>query len=114
MKKTIGKAIPAVLGGVGANFVNSFAAKFIQNEKLRAAAPLVLGVVLMSQKSETMKGVGLGMVAVGGSKLVGSFVPALNGVDDMDLAGIYLDPLAGSDDEVNDSPVSGGDMEENY
>ena len=46
-------------------------------EKLRAPLPLILGIVLMGNKSPLLKNAGLAMVAVGGTKTLGAFVPQL-------------------------------------
>jgi len=46
-------------------------------EKLRAPLPLILGIVLMGNKSQALKNAGLAMVAVGGTKTLGAFLPQL-------------------------------------
>lgn len=46
-------------------------------EKLRAPLPLILGIILMGNKSAALKNAGLAMVAVGGTKTLGAFMPQL-------------------------------------
>ncbi len=102
LKMVTSTALPATAGAVGAKFLKNIAGKMIANEKLRAAAPLVLGLILCGSK-KTEK-VGIGMVAVGGADLVGTFIPALNGIEDMDLSGIFdgLGDGDGMDGTLND------------
>lgn len=97
-KGTVKKAVPIVAGAIGAKFVKNLAGKISENPKIKAAIPLVLGAILISQKSPAMQGVGSGMIAVGGADLAASFIPSLNGIEDMDLSGV----LNGTSDYIND------------
>ena len=81
IKPALTKALPLVAGGLAGNFASNFASRFIGNDKLRGAAILALGLVLMSNKKT--ENIGAGVVVSAGTKLVGSFVPALAGYDDM-------------------------------
>lgn len=109
LKKSVGKTLPIVGGAIGARFIKNIAGKMIANDKIKAAAPLVAGILLMGAKSETMKGVGAGMVAVGGADLVGTFIPSLAGIEDMDLSGIFGDPLNAPDVKISGGdPLNGG------
>jgi hypothetical protein len=69
--------------------------------KIMSAGVVVAGVMLPKfVKSPLMKSVGDGMITVGGLQLVGSFVPALAGVDDVVL-------LSGLDEIGDISEVNG-------
>lgn len=71
--------------------------------KIAAAGKVALGVALpMFVKSPIMKSIGNGMLAVGGVELIGSFVPALAGDDDVVL-------LSGLDDIGDISEINGLD-----
>lgn len=88
VQKNVQPALGLVGGGIGANL---FATKltFIQNDKMRAGAPILLGLLLMGSKNKMLANAGMGMIAVGGAKLVGTFVPALSGVTESDINGLY-------------------------
>lgn len=77
----------------------------ITNPKLRAAIPLAAGLFLVGNKNKMMAGLGGGMIAIGGQKLVGQFVPGLAGYDsDEVIEGVYMDDadsMGESDDEIN-------------
>lgn len=96
--------LPIVGGGVAAKVVKNLSGKFIKNDKLRAAAPLVVGLLLASNKKTAM--IGYGMIAVGGADLAGTIVPQLAGIEDMDLSGVFgpLNDDMGDDisDELGD------------
>lgn len=96
LKKAPATALPIVAGAIGAKLVKNLAGKVTQNDKIRAGAALVFGLLLISNKSKAMQGVGAGMIAVGGADLVVGFVPQLAGIEDMDLG----DVLNGPDDYV--------------
>ena len=91
------KALPAVGGGLLANFGSNKLASFIGNDKLRAGAVFLAGLAIMSSKK--FEYVGVGLATIGGTKLVGSFVPALAGYDDLsfdtDMAGVVNGGTAG-------------------
>lgn len=75
----------------------------IANPKLRAAIPLAAGIFLVGNKNKMLSGLGGGMIAIGGQKLVGTFVPALAGYEaDEIIEGVYLDEDSmGEDEEIN-------------
>lgn len=116
MKMKIGHsvkgALPVIAGAVAAKLIKNLSGKMITNPKLQHAAPLILGLFLSgSKKTEKL---GMGMIAVGGAGLVGSFIPSLAGIGEMDLNGIFLNPL---NDGLNDSVLNGtdvGDIGANY
>jgi hypothetical protein len=73
------------------------------NPKIGSAAKVALGVALpMFVKNPFVKSIGTGMIAVGGVELIGSFVPALAGDDDVVL-------LSGIDEIGDISEVNGLD-----
>jgi hypothetical protein len=92
------KSIPLVAGGVLGNFASNMAGKFIANEKLRTAAVLALGIMLAGTKKT--EAIGNGVIVSAGTKLVGSFVPALAGYDDLDFTTVD-GVLAGEEDVLN-------------
>lgn len=106
LKKGLGVAVPVIAGAISAKVVKNLSGKITQNNMLRAVFPLAVGLFLASSKGKTLPNVGLGMIAVGGADLVGSVVPALNGIEDADLSGIF-DDLGGP---VINSPVINDDM----
>jgi len=71
LAKKLPEAAALGAGAVGANLVTNFLPTEM-NEKLKAAVPLALGIVLSSQKG-IAGSVGNGMIAAGVSKLVQSF-----------------------------------------
>lgn len=101
-KDTITQAGALVAGSLAANVIYN-KATMIQNAKLRAAAPLLVGLFLSSQKSKMIAAVGCGMIAAGGQKLVGTFVPGLAGIDaDDTIEGVYDEiEMNGADDVLN-------------
>ena len=88
--------------------------------RILAAGKVVLGVALPKiVKTPIVKSVGQGMIAVGATELVGSFIPALAGTDDVVLLSgldeIGEVDLIGSDDEMigSDLPeLNGTDISE--
>jgi hypothetical protein len=89
------------IGAVGANMASEIlsvtagaviASKVIQmvsgrlDAKIAAAVPVAVGVFLPKfVKNPMAKGIANGMIAVGGQRLVGSFLPALGETDDVVL-----------------------------
>lgn len=101
-KNTLTSAAALIAGGLGAKLVYNKAA-FIKDPKLRAGLPLLIGLFLSTQKEPMMKNLGFGMIVSGGTSLVGSFVPALSGIDaDEVLDGVY----EATDENVN-YPLNG-------
>ena len=73
------------------------------DSKLANAAVVIVGILLPKfVKTPIMKSVGAGMVAIGGVGLVGSFIPALAGVEDTIM-------LSGQDSLGDVSEVNGVD-----
>lgn len=120
VKNLTGTAAPVVAGAIAAKLAKNVAGKVIKNDKLRAALPLVLGLGLLGSKGKTMQSVGLGMIAIGGTDLVGSFVPSIAGIEYMDLSGVADDDTGGylgDDDDMsgttlNGETLNGGDDQE--
>lgn len=80
-------------------------------EKVKPLLPLILGVILMKKKG-FMASVGQGMVAVGATKTLNSFVPALGigeneGISDYTIEGANDYALAGMEIEGMNESVSG-------
>lgn len=97
-KGIINTSVQVVAGGVGAGLVTNLAKKVAPDsiQKYVSAAPLVVGILLSGNKK--LHNVALGMIAVGGKNLVGQFIPAINGLENMDLSGLFgpsPDPLNG-------------------
>lgn len=91
IKSITSKVIPATIGGIGAKFAKNLSGKVTQNEKIKSALPVIFGILLM--QSAKTEAVGMGMCAVGGADLVGTFIPAIHGLEDMDLSGVFGDTL---------------------
>lgn len=83
-------------GAIAASKVSSMKLPINLPGPLQAALPLVLGVIL-SRRSGIIGDVGKGMIAVGGTKLIGSLAPGL---------GISQDP---EEDIISDYMISGAD-----
>jgi len=109
------KLVPAAAigaGAIAAGFVSNAIpldeTKFTYAPKLKAAAPLLLGVFLMTRKG-VMADLGAGMVAGGALKLAQSFgIGALDETTIMELDEIDTVEVEGVDDDV----VSGVEQEE--
>lgn len=118
MKILTGTALPIVAGAVAAKLVKNMAGKMIKNDKLRAAAPILIGILLAGNKKTA--NVGYGMIAVGGADLAGTLVPSLAGIEEMDLSGLF-DELSGDGGYEMNGPLNddlnlsgdGGDYEMN-
>jgi hypothetical protein len=79
--------------------------------KILAAGKVALGIALPKfVKSPIMSSVGNGMIAVGATELIGSFVPMLAGTDDVVLLS-GLDEI-GEFDELSGVDVMNGDISE--
>ena len=102
IKKQLVPAAGLVGGAVAAGYVTKFVP--VANEKIKAAAPVVLGLLLMGQKG-MVGSIGAGMLAGGGLKLAQSF--GIGAIEDPIMALDY--DYDYDDDGVNgfDSPVSG-------
>lgn len=103
-----GKATGKIMqvAGIGAGAVASgFVTKFvpIENEKLKAGIPIVLGFFLLGQKG-IMSDLGAGMVAGGSLKLAQSF-----GIGALDQPVMALDEVETIEVDGFEDPVNGGD-----
>lgn len=109
MKGITSKIVPAVSIGAGAvasGFLVSKLPAQLENEKLRAAVPIALGIFLMTKKG-IVGDLGTGMVAGGMLKLAQSFgigevttpVMAIDEVEDLDIEGVDDDVVSGVESE---------------
>jgi hypothetical protein len=82
--------------------------------KILAAGKIVAGVMLPKfVKNPLMSGIGQGMIAIGGTELVGSFVPSLGATDDLImLSGTDDDFMNGLDTIGDDGEMNGFDISE--
>jgi hypothetical protein len=82
--------------------------------KILAAGKIALGVALPKfMKNPLMNGIGQGMIAIGGTELVGAFVPALGATDDLImLSGTDDDFMSGLDTIGEDGEMNGFDVSE--
>lgn len=102
-------ALGLTAGAIGANYVSKFVP--IQNEKIKAAAPVLLGLLLMgSGKGKGMvKDVAAGLIAGGGSNLaktfgIGTIPDPIMELDELDINGY---------DDSFPNPINGEDLPEN-
>jgi hypothetical protein len=100
--------LPLVAGAVGAGFAKNLAGKVTSNEKLQAAAPFIAGLVLKRMKSPMIRFAGMGMIASSGRDLVGTFIPSIKGIEDMDLNGLFGDSITERviNEEMNDQVIT--------
>ena len=112
-KDTFAKAGTLVAGGVVASLVVN-KLTMIADVKIRSAIPVVLGIFLAGNKNKMVAGLGEGMIAIGGTKLIGSFLPNL-GISAIDsdevVEGVYMDesPLNGTTSMANMDVINGYD-----
>lgn len=110
--KQIGKKIvpsaAMVAGGVVASKANNMLANTLKDDRMRAGAVVIAGILLGGMKGEMIKNVGAGMVTVGGMKLVAAVAPSL-GIGDDIVAGLFDDVVAGSGGYMSDDVVNGSD-----
>ena len=111
-------SIGIIAGAVAGRFI---AKKVLPNvdERIKNAGVVVAGAFLMPKvlKSELGKAIGNGMIASGGVGLLGSFIPAIAGTDDMISIPVNmgevtdgLSLMAGDDDVMaGDDDVMAGD-----
>lgn len=110
-KGAITDAAALAAGGVGAGLVYSKTSGFIKNDKVRAAAPVVLGLFLMGQKGKFVQNAGAGMVAVGSQRLISSFVPGLAGYGEDDvIEGLYDEYQS----PVNGAVINGSEFDDEF
>lgn len=82
--------VPLAAGAVGANFITGMVKKFDKSGKFEKFAPvgaIIVGGFLVANKKTQM--LGYGMIAGGAAKLAGNVIPALAGIEDMDLSGVF-------------------------
>jgi hypothetical protein len=85
----------AVAGGVMAGAVTKYLPASL-NDKVKSAIPVAVGLFLPKfVKGSAGAGIGAGMVAVGGLKLVQSF-GVLNGISGIDMPGYQVPAISGS------------------
>jgi len=101
--KRLGKTfMEEILPGIGGDITSSFVinltnkavAKMIPAyaDKLKnfvPLAPLIVGTIMTDSKGKMWKFVGYGMAFEGGKKLAANFIPMINGIEDMELSGIF-------------------------
>ena len=87
--RRMGAASTGMLAEIGGIAAGAILAKQLNkmlkfDTRILAAGKIVLGVALPKfAKTPMVKSIGQGMIAVGATELVGSFVPALAGADDV-------------------------------
>lgn len=88
-----------VVGAVAANYVSNTAGKMLPSVgKFGGVAPVLLGWFLMSMKGDLIKGAGAGMVAAGGAKLIGGFMPNMSVNEE--LSGVLTEDVTEDVSEV--------------
>jgi hypothetical protein len=108
-RRSLGAASGGMLTEIGGLAAGAILAKQLNkmlkfDARVLAAGKVVLGVALPKMvKTPIIKSVGQGMIAVGATELVGSFVPALAGADDV----VVLNGL----DEIGEFDEIGGSMD---
>jgi hypothetical protein len=112
-KDTFMKAGTLVAGGVVASIVTN-KLTMIADTRLRSAVPVVLGIILAGNKNKMISGLGDGMVAVGGTKLVASLLPnmGISAIDaDEVVEGVYIDqnPINATSSMQNMDVINGYD-----
>lgn len=106
--KQIGKKIvpsaAMVAGGVVASKANNMLANTLKDDRMRAGAVVIAGILLGGMKGEMIKNIGAGMVTVGGMKLVAAVAPSL-GISDDVLNGLFDEVVA---DDTDTDYMAGG------
>jgi hypothetical protein len=102
MKKTMkkgntGEIIGVLAGAVAAGFIPRLTQGINIPAPIKSAIPLVLGVFLSTNKNAMIKGAGFGMIAKGGSDLVGALIPATVSAPEDDIF------MLGQDDDEDDN-----------
>lgn len=110
MKLNIKKMLPEIaglgIGGIATGYVNKFVP--ISNPKIKAAVPLLLGVVLSGQKG-IASNIGKGMIAAGAANLAAGF--GIGAVDATVIGEVEVEALDGVDSTMLGAT---GDENENY
>lgn len=107
IKKSLPDAAGLAVGGIATGYVNKFVP--IANQKIKAAVPLVVGLLLAGQKG-IAGNIGKGMIAVGAANLASGF--GIGAVDNTIIGEVVIDDL----DAVDSTMLSGteGDSGERY
>lgn len=109
--RSMGAAASSMVAEIGGLAAGAILAKQLNkmlsfDARILAAGKVVLGVALPKfVKTPIMKSVGQGMIAVGATELVGSFVPALGGADDVIVLN-GMDEIGADISEVNGMDIS--------
>jgi hypothetical protein len=98
MLKNIKKQAPEIIGlavgGIGAGYVTKFVP--VGNDRIKAAAPLLVGILLSGQKG-ILSSIGKGMIAAGGANLAKTF----------GIGGVSNSTLIGEIDTFESEPLDG-------
>lgn len=108
LKKQLPDAAGLAVGGIATGYVNKFVP--IANPKIKAAVPVVLGLLLAGQKG-ILSNIGKGMIAVGAANFASGM--GIGAVDNTIIGEVTEEDLAG----IEDSAMLGGvsnDTEANY
>lgn len=96
MKLNIKKELPNVaglaIGGIATGYVNKFVP--ISNPKIKAAVPMVLGLLLSGQKG-IAGNIGKGMIATGAANLAAGF--GIGAVDSTVIGEVTMEDIEGID-----------------
>lgn len=79
MKKPKKGALMTAVGVIGGAIAGKMVMNFVpvDDDRIKAAIPLVAGFFLSGQKNEIAKGAGYGMMATGGMSLAAAFIPQI-------------------------------------
>lgn len=111
LKSKIMPTVGIAAGAIGSGFVTKFIP--VQNDKIKAAAPLVLGFLLMGKKG-IIGDIGAGMVAGGAIALGQSFgigaiespVMDLDEFDTLEVEGVEEGVVSGEGDEFPEEEMN--------
>lgn len=105
------KLDPMILGG---NIIGAIAAQIvvsklpIQNNLIKSAAPIAIGVFLSGNKNQLIAAAGTGMASVGGANLVKTLIPGISGLTGSN------DPYIAEDDFPTLGAASGNVLDGMY
>ena len=110
-KDTFAKAATLVAGGVVASIVTN-KLTMIADTRIRAAIPVLVGIFLSGNKNKMLSGIGDGMVTIGGTKLIGGFLPnmGISAIDaDEVVEGVFVDeePINATSSMANMDVING-------
>ena len=106
-KINVQKTAGLVGGAVAARKVGAMLP--IQNETVKKAVPVVLGLFLSAQRNPLVSGLGDGMIAQGGADLLSGFIPGISGISEDVLMG-NTDFEDYSSDSFDTTAASAGEM----